>query len=164
MADFAIYWKNFSRDRRRYGFGPTKPLPDWRTNSERLSAHLQPGDRLWFFAAGEACGGEEPTAGYLVNFFVVQSVVENKGDDPGYPREEFRFTVWSEPGNRAWVSPPLLADRLVRPAGHRVEIHIGGLLQGPRRLSDDKVASLESLVGVARAGGRVAVSPEPGGA
>ena len=146
MSDFAIYWKNYSQDIRNCAFGPSNPLADWRSNSDRLHKQLKLGARLWFFAAGESCNGNIGTAAYLVNVFRVREVVDNSGDDPEYPTEEFRYTIWSEPDGCVWISPPAMADQIVRPAGHQIEVHIGKLMQGPRRLPEEKVIDLEALV------------------
>jgi hypothetical protein len=142
VSDFAIYWKNIVRDRELFGFGPSKPLADWRTNSKWLFRSLRAGDRLWFFACGRSCGGEVATAAYLVNVFEARCIIENAGDDPDYPSGEFRYTVWAERELCRWVDPPMLGDEFVRPAGHELSEHIGNLLQGPRRLAEPVAAAL----------------------
>jgi len=141
-----IYWKNFARDCKSNEFARTEPLADWRTNSQRLHAQLKQGDRFWFIAAGESCDAALPLGGYLVNAFSVRSVTDNAGDDPEYSPEDFRFTVLAEPDKCVWFSPPLLADQIVRPAGHAADVHIGSLLQGPRKLTDAAVISLVALI------------------
>lgn len=146
MSDFAIYWKNLAKDRARYRYGDDAPLCDWRTNSERLFQRLGPGGRLWFLASGAVCGGDVRTAAYLVNVFRVRDVVVNQGDDAEYPPEDFRYTVRADLSRCCWFNPPLLADHIVRPAGHDISKHIGKLLQGPRLLQGVQVAHLEALV------------------
>jgi hypothetical protein len=148
MADFAIYWKNLAKDCERYGYGPDKPLFDWRTNSERLFRQLGRGGRLWFIASGTTCGAAESTSAYLVNAYRVDRVETNTGDDPIYPPDEFRYTVWADRATCRWMDPPLLIDALLRPAGRKADRHIGNSLQAPRRLGDEALANLQQLLRV----------------
>jgi hypothetical protein len=145
VADFAIYWKNYTIDCESYGLGPTNPLVGWRTNSERLASQVQAGDRLWFFVAGETCGGAVAGAAYLANVFRARGVEKNRGDNPEYPADKYRYRIIGEPSDSTWVEP-VLADTIIRSEGYDTEAHIGQQLQSPRQLTPEVVMQLESLL------------------
>lgn len=142
MADFAIYWRNYAFDCEDNNFGPSRPLPDWRTNLDRF----QVGDRLWFVTAGDACGTPVPTGGYLVNAFIIDRVVPNIGDDGEYLPEDFKTTLWSAAEQAVFFDPPINVDAAFR-GSHPAATHIGTLLQSPRRLDDATVARFQTLTG-----------------
>jgi hypothetical protein len=139
MANFGVYWKNFTKDRNRQDW----PCERWFTNSERLLRRLAAGDRLWLVASGESCQIAGSKQGYLVEVLVVHKVVSNRDGDPEYPVQDFAFTIVGEPGRCPAIDPPLLVDELMRPEGQDAGIPIGTLRQAPWKLPDAVVAQLE---------------------
>src|SRR5262249_14794683 len=103
MTDGLIYWRDyrqnwvrqFARERAYY----------WHSNAKLLS-ELYPGDRLWFITSGKNLRRDPEQAGFLVAVWHVQQVMENLGDDPAYPKDEYRYRIIaSEPDSLAFEEP-----------------------------------------------------------
>jgi hypothetical protein len=139
MTDVLLYWRDYRKNAER-------PTWDWHTNAGLL-ARLLPGDRLWFVTSGKNVRQEPEQAGFLVAVWRVLAVIENPGDDLAYPRDKYQFRVMADPAE--WVSfrEPVLVDPIVRPASRDQAASIGRFLQGPRKLSDEKVRALRAAAG-----------------
>ena len=85
MGDVLIYW----RDYRKNAEGPVSA---WHSNA-KLLGELQPGDRLWFVTSGKNLRQEGDAAGFLVAVWQVQEVQPNPGDNPDYPKDEYRYRI-----------------------------------------------------------------------
>lgn len=139
MTDVLLYWRDYRKNAER-------PTWDWNTNASLL-ARLHPGDRLWFVTSGKNLRQEPEQAGFLVAVWRVQEVVENPGDDPAYPRERYRFRVVADAGELVTFHDPVPVDHILRPSGRDLTASIGRFLQGPRKLSEEKVRLLKAAVG-----------------
>lgn len=139
MTDVLIYWRDYRKN-------AECPTWTWNTNA-RLLARLQPGDRLWFVTSGKNLRQEPQTAGFLVAVWPVQEVIENPGDDPAYPRADYRFRVVADAAELVTFHEPVPVDHILRPAGRDRAASIGRFLQGPRKLSDERVRLLRLAAG-----------------
>ncbi len=144
MADVLVYWRDFKRNRGREGAGETASY--WHSNSALLG-ELQPGDRLWLVTSGQNVGQEAKQAGFLVAIWKVKEVVANPGDDPAYPKDDYRYRVVPDESESVTLEDPVLVDHLLRPEGRDRAAAIGRFLQGPRKLSDQKVRLLKGAAG-----------------
>lgn len=102
---------------------------------------------MWFVTSGKNLRQEPEQAGFLVAVWRVQEVVENPGDDPAYPRERYRFRVVADAGELVTFHDPVPVDHILRPSGRDLTASIGRFLQGPRKLSEEKVRLLKAAVG-----------------
>lgn len=139
MADVLIYW----RDYRKNAEGP---VAAWHSNA-RLLGELQPGDRLWFVTSGKNLRQEGDSAGFLVAVWQVQEVQPNPGDNPEYPKDEYRYRIVASGEESVNFDEPVLVDHIIRPEGRDKAVSIGRLLQGPRKLDDQKVRLLRAAAG-----------------
>jgi hypothetical protein len=130
MTDVLIYWRDYRKNAERVN-------GDWHTNAQLL-ARLGPGDRLWFVTSGKKLRQAPEQAGFLVAVWPVQQVMENPGDDPAYPREEYRYRVVAHAAQLVTFHDPIPVDPILRPEGSDKAASIGRFLQGPRKLSDEK--------------------------
>ena len=144
MTDVLIYWRDykqnwigqFAGDRAFY----------WHSNA-KLLGELEPGDHLWLVTSGANVGHEVKRAGFLVAIWTVKESVANPGDDPAYPRDDYRFRVVAAPAESIAFEEPVLVDHLLRPEGRDRAVSIGRFLQGPRKLDEQKVRLLRAAAG-----------------
>jgi hypothetical protein len=148
VADFGVYWLDYDAD----CYGPTRPLLRYETNSVRLLGRVA-GDRLWFFVPNYTNRKPGHITVRLAQVFRVQAVcdveeVDGEPPDP-YPRE-----VRADPAAWAWLDPFAPVARVVggncQGGGGEwqdVEVPIGSLLRGPRRLTTEAVRGLFDLLG-----------------
>lgn len=139
MSNVLIYW----RDYRKNAEGP---IPAWHSNA-KLLGELLPGDRLWFVTSGKNLRQEDDSAGFLVAVWQVQEVQPNPGDNPDYPKDEYRYRIVATGEESVIFDEPVMVDHIVRPEGRDKAVSIGRLLQGPRKLDDQKVRLLRAAAG-----------------
>jgi len=149
MADVLIYWRDYGQNcvGQRAGDEPLY----WHSNAG-MFCELSAGDRLWLVTSGKYLGKhreEAPQAGFLLGVWQVQQVMENPGDDPGYPEVDYRYRVVADRSAALTFDEPVLVDHILRPAMRDRGISIGTFLQGPRQLKDDKVRLLRAAAGPA---------------
>ena len=139
MTNILIYWRDYKRN-----------LPEqvsrWHSNA-KLIGELQPGDVLWMVTSGANVRQEAKQAGFLVAIWKVKVVVENPDDDPAYPKEDYRFRVIADDFESISFDEPVLVDHILRPPGRDKAVSIGRFLQGPRKLTDEKVRLLRAAAG-----------------
>lgn len=136
MTDVLIYGRDYRRnwDGRFAG----ERASYWHSNAGLLG-ELHPGDRLWFVTSGQNLGAEAKQAGVLVAVWQVHAVVENPGDDPTYPRDDYRYRIIPNEADSITFDEPVLVDHILRPEGRDKGVSIGRYLQGPRKLKDQTV-------------------------
>jgi hypothetical protein len=139
MTDVLIYWRDYRKNAER-------PTWDWHTNAGLL-ARVQPGDRLWFVTSGKNLRQVPEQAGFLVAVWRVQEVIENPGNDPAYQPENYRFRVVADAAKLVTFHDPVPVDPILRPSGRDGAASIGRFLQGPRKLSEEKVRLLKAAAG-----------------
>ncbi len=144
MTDVLIYWRDYRQNWVRQFAGERAYY--WHSNA-KLFGELLPGDRLWMVASGKSLRHEAEQAGFLVAVWQVKEVVENPGDDPAYPVEDYRFRVIGDQTEAIYFSDPVPVDHIVRPEGRDKAASIGKFLQGPRKLRDEKVRLLRAAAG-----------------
>ena len=139
MTNVLIYWRDYKRN-----------LPEqvsrWHSNA-KLIGKLQPGDVLWMVTSGANVRQEAKQAGFLVAIWKVKEVVENPNDDPAYPKEDYRFRAVADGSKSISFEEPVLVDHVLRPLGRDKAVSIGRFLQGPRKLTDEKVRLLRAAAG-----------------
>ena len=146
VADILLYWRDYKKNQAGSG-----GMFRWHSGA-RMFAGLHAGDRLWLVTSGKNLGnGEAPQAGFLVGVWQVREVAPNPGDDPAYPANRYRHRVVAEKSASILFDEPVLVDHIVRPGGRDRAAPIGKFLQGPRRLSDEKVRLLKAVAGPAMA-------------
>jgi hypothetical protein len=139
MTDVLIYWRDYRKNTERV-------VPAWHSNS-RLLGDLHPGDRLWLVTSGKILRREPAQVGFLVGVWQVHEVEENPGDDPIYPREDYRFRIDISQGESVTFDEPVLVDNILRPEGRDQEKSIGTFMQCPRKLDDQQVRLLRAAAG-----------------
>ena len=139
MTDVLIYWRDYRKNAER-------PSWAWNTNA-RLLAKLEGGDRVWFVTSGRNLRQPPDQAAFLVAVWRVQEIIDNPGDDPAYPRDQYRFRVVADPGELVTFHDPVLVDHILRPDGRDRAAAIGRFLQGPRKLSEEKIRLLKAAAG-----------------
>jgi hypothetical protein len=144
MTDVLLYWRDF----RRNLSARADEIRLWRWHSKAsLLAGLEPGDRLWMVTSGKNLGLDAEQAGFLVAMWRVERSELNAGDDPAYPSDNYRYRVTADPTGSLTIDPPVLVDHIVRPLGRDKAVGIGRFLQGPRKLSDEKLRLLKAAAG-----------------
>jgi hypothetical protein len=139
MTDVLIYWRDY---RKNLITGVTA----WHSNATLLGK-LLPGDLLWFVTSGRNLHHEAAQAGFLVAVWLVDEVTANPGDNPSYPKAEYRWRiVANEPGSVDFEDP-VLVDHIIRPQGRDPTLPIGRFLQGPRKLKDHTAERLRAAAG-----------------
>ena len=146
MTDVLVYWRDYKQNWIRQHAGERAWY--WHSNSKVLG-ELLPGDRLWLVTSGEGVQAEAKQAGFLVAIWKVKEVLENLGDDPAYPKDDYRYRLVADNAESIRLDDPVVVDHLLRPEGRDRAVSIGWVLQGPRKLSDEKARLL-----------RAAASPE----
>jgi hypothetical protein len=139
MADVLVYW----RDYRKNAEGP---ITAWHSNAQLLG-ELLPGDRLWFVTSGKNLRQDGEQAGFLVAVWQVQEAKENPGEDPAYPRDDYRYRIVGNEAESMTFEEPILVDHILRPEGRDKAVSIGRFLQGPRKLKDQTVRLLRAAAG-----------------
>lgn len=74
-------------------------------------------------------------------------MVENPGDDPAYPKDDYRFRAIGDPEDSVVFNEPILVDHILRPKGRDKALSVGRFLQGPRRLADETLRLLRAAAG-----------------
>ncbi len=143
MTDILIYWRDYRQNWIRRFAG--ERAYHWHSNARLLSG-LQPGDRLWFVTSGKNLRHEAEQEGFLVAVWHVQEVMDNPGDDPAYPKEDYRYRIVAAE-LEALEDKLIRVDHVVRPEGRDKAISIGRFLQGPRKLKDETIRLLHAVVG-----------------
>jgi hypothetical protein len=144
MADVLVYWRDYKQNWIRQHAGE-RPW-HWHSNSKVLG-ELLPGDRLWLVTSGENVQAEAKQAGFLVSIWKVKEVLENPGDDPAYPKDDYRYRVVADNAESVRLDDPVTVDRILRPEGRDRGASIGRFVQGPRKLSNEKVRLLRAAAG-----------------
>lgn len=142
--DILIYWRDYKQNWVRRFAGERAYF--WHSNA-KLIGELQPGDRLWMVTSGANVQQEAKQAAFLVAVWTIREVVPNPGDDPAYPRDDYKFRVVADADESSQFEEPVLVDHVLRPPGRDRAIGIGRFLQGPRKLSDEKVRLLRAAAG-----------------
>lgn len=144
MTNLLLYWRDYRRNRREAD--QDAMLRRWHSRA-RLTATLQPDDRLWLVAAAGRLGLVPPSAGHLVEVWRVTAVVANPGDSSDYPPDRYAWRILAQLDPRYTPGAPLNVDAVIRPPRSDPAAPIGRLLQGPRRLSAEQVLQLTALLG-----------------
>ena len=144
MEEILIFWRDYKQNWIRQFAG--ERAYQWHSNAGLLG-RLVPGDRLWFVTSGKNLRQEVVQAGFLVAVWQVQRVVENPGDDPAYPRSEYRYRLIADEAESVTFDEPVFVDHILRPQGRDRAVSIGRFLQGPRKLSDEKARLLRAAAG-----------------
>ena len=139
MTNLLIYWRDYRKN-------VTEPMPRWHSNA-KLLGNLQPGDVLWMVTSGANVRQEAKQAGFLVAIWKVKEVVENPDDAPAYPKDDYRFRAITDESKSISFEEPVLVDHILRPPGRDKAVSIGRFLQGPRKLTDEKVRLLRAAAG-----------------
>jgi hypothetical protein len=126
MTDVLIYWRDYKQNWVRQFAGERASF--WHSNAKLLGEQAQ-------------------QAGFLVAVWQVRQVVENPDDDPAYPAEQYKYRVIAEEAESLNLEPPVPVDHILRPQGRDRAVSIGRFLQGPRKLSDEKVRLLRAAAG-----------------
>ncbi len=140
MTEVLVYWRDF---RKNQGQGDALR---WHSNA-RIFGELMPGDRLWLVTSGEALKHEAAQAGFLVAVWQVAQVRANPNDDPAYPAEDYQYRITATEADSITFEEPVPVDHILRPAGRDKASSIGRFLQGPRKLTDEKVRLLRAAAG-----------------
>jgi len=97
--------------------------------------------------AGRNLGHEAEQAGFLVAIWQVRQVVQNPGDDPAYPQDQYRYRVTADAEHSISFAEPVPVDHILRPMGRDRAVSIGTFLQGPRKINEQKVRLLRAAAG-----------------
>ena len=156
MSDVLIYWRDYAANR---GNAPDEAsgLPDdggngdggvlvWHSSAKCI-AELQPGDRMWMVTSGKGLCQDAEQAAFLVGVWAVREVIDNPGDDPAYPNDDYRKRVVADQSGSVMLSDPVPVDHILRPVGRDRAASIGRFLQGPRVLTDEKKRLLRAAAG-----------------
>ena len=71
----------------------------------------------------------------------------NPDDDPAYPAEDYQYRVTANEVESITFDMPVPVDHILRPSGRDKANSIGRFLQGPRKLTDEKVRLLRAAAG-----------------
>lgn len=118
----------------------------WHTNARKM-LELEAGDKLWLAASGKNIGHDISQAGFLVGVWQVREVIGNPGDEPSYPRNDYKYRIVAEPTASIMFDEAIAVDHILRPPGRDKTVSIGRYLQGPRKLKDEKVRQLREIAG-----------------
>lgn len=142
--DVLIYWRDYQQNWIRRFAGEQGFY--WHSNA-RLIGRLEPGDRIWLVTSGKCLREEAAQAGFLVAVWQVRNAIENPGDDPAYPAEEYRYRVIADDIESLFLPEPVFVDHILRPEGRDKAVSIGRFLQGPRKLTDERTRLLRAAAG-----------------
>lgn len=140
MTEVLVYWRDY-----RWNIDENR-VHGWYSNA-RLLGGVTEGDRIWLVTSGKNVGHDAKQAGFLVAIWTVREVVENSGDDPAYPADQYRFVAWADSDEAITFADPVPVDHILRPHGRDKTVSIGRFLQGPRRLNDNTVRLLRAAAG-----------------
>jgi hypothetical protein len=140
MTDVLVYWRDFRKNQVQ------GDALRWHSNA-RIFGELRPGDRLWLVTSGQALKDEEAQAGFLVAVWQVAQVQPNPDDDSAYPAKEYQYRIAASEADSITFEEPVPVDHILRPAGRDKASSIGRFLQGPRKLTDEKVRLLRAAAG-----------------
>jgi hypothetical protein len=140
MTDVLVFWRDFRKNSVQGG------ALRWHSNA-CLFRELLPGDRLWLVTSGEALKHEAAQAGFLVAVWQVAQVQPNPDNDPAYPAEDYQYRITASETDSISFEQPVPVDHILRPAGRDKASGIGRFLQGPRKLTDEKVRLLRAAAG-----------------
>lgn len=135
-----VYWRDY-RKNTKHGNALR-----WHSNA-RAFADLHPGDRVWLVTSGKAIKNEAEQAGFLVAVWQVAQVLPNPNDDPSYPVDDYRYRLIASESESLTFDQPVPVDHILRPASGDKATSIGRFLQGPRKLTDEKVRLLRAAAG-----------------
>jgi hypothetical protein len=144
MTDILLYWRDYKKNWAEQPSGEYGYY--WHTNANKM-LELHPGDKLWLITSGKNVSGEAIHAGFLVGIWQVREVVENPGDDPAYPKNEYKYRISAEPSASVMFDEPVIVDHIVRPVDSDKAVSIGRFLQGPRKLKEEMLRLLKSTAG-----------------
>ncbi len=102
---------------------------------------------MWFVTSGKNLRINPEHAGFLVATWSIKEVINNPGDDPAYPPEDYGHRLVADVAQLVTFHDPVPVDHIVRPAGGDLAESIGRFLQGPRRLDEQKVRLLRAAAG-----------------
>ena len=144
MADILIYWRDYKKNwvdecNSEYPYY-------WHTNAKKM-LELHAGDKFWLVTCGKNVGSEVVQACFLVGIWQVKDVMNNPGDDPAYPRSDYKYRIVAEPTASIMFEEPIAVDHILRPSGRDKAVSIGRFLQGPRKLREEKVRQLREVAG-----------------
>ena len=140
MTDILVFWRDFRKNTAK------DDALRWHSNA-RVLGDLMPGDRLWLVTSGQALKHEAEQAGFLVAVWQVERVQPNPDDDRAYPAEDYQYRVTANEVESMTFDPPVPVDHILRPSGRDKASSIGRFVQGPRKLSDEKVRLLRAAAG-----------------
>src|SRR5262245_54102445 len=112
MTAVLIYWRDYKQNWIRQ-FARERPSY-WHSNA-KLLGELEPGDHLWLVTSGTNVDHEVKQAGFLVAIWIVKEATLNPGDDPAYPRDDYRFRVIADPDASIAFDEPVAVDHILRP-------------------------------------------------
>jgi len=114
MTDILLYWRDYKKN---WGNQSNEEHTYyWHTNAKKM-LELQAGDKLWLVTCGKNVGSEVVQAGFLVGIWQVKDVMNNPGDDPAYPRSEYKYRIVAEPTASIMFEEPIAVDHILRPSG-----------------------------------------------
>jgi len=138
-----VYWRDYRRNWERRHDADRRW--HWHSNA-RILAELTAGDRVWFVAPGAAVERMPRHAGFLVAIWEVQMVTPNPDDDLAYPAADYAHRLVANPDASYLLDEPIGIDALLRRPESDTRLHIGRVLQGPRRLRREVVERLMALM------------------
>ncbi len=142
MADWAIYWRDYGIESGDHG----EPVIGWLTSRDWLVNRMSPGDRVWLFIGGDACGDEEhPYRGYVAQLLVIDDWGNYPDHDPSDP-DSPRYQIDGVEDRCILVQPPALVDSIFRQPGKALDMHIGTARQNPFEMDGGQVAQLLILL------------------
>jgi hypothetical protein len=140
MTDVLVFWRDYRKNTAK------RDALRWHSKA-RILGELLPGDRLWLVTSGQALKHEAEQAGFLVAVWQVAQVQLNPDDDPAYPAEDYQYRVTANEVESITFDMPVPVDHILRPSGRDKANSIGRFLQGPRKLTDEKVRLLRAAAG-----------------
>jgi hypothetical protein len=140
MTDVLVFWRDMRKNTAQ------QDGLRWHSNA-RIFGELMPSDRLWLVTSGEALKHEAAQAGFLVAVWQIAQVQANPDDDPAYPAENYQYRITASEADSITFEEPVAVDHILRPEGRDKASSIGRFLQGPRKLTDEKVRRLRAAAG-----------------
>ena len=144
MTDVLLYWRDYRKNWKTQFSG--SGAPPWHTKA-KLLGDLDAGDHLWIVTSGKLVEQSAEQDGFLVAIWTVDRAIENPGDDPAYPRHDYRYRILVDTDESISFSDPVPVDHILRPAGRDKAVSIGRFLQSPQKLADNKLRLLRAAAG-----------------
>jgi len=144
MSDVLVYWRDYAAN---WAEPVGAEQAYYWHSSARCIAELLPGGRLWMVTSGRELRQDAQQAAFLVGVWAVREVVENPDDYPAYPAAGYEHRVIADPAASIMLTEPVPVDHILRPAGADRAMSIGRFLQGPRKLTDEKIRLLRAAAG-----------------